>query len=227
VNRPNTPPAARLLDLMLRQRVVIAAALAGLTALCWLYLFVAAADMRAMGAMAMPMPMAPKGAVDLVLLLVMWWVMMAGMMLPGAAPMILVFAPVNRRRRARGKPYAPTALFAAGYLLAWGGFSVAATLAQWGLERLALLSPMDMTTTSSRFITHQDPAAAEAVEAMREAHAQGATGAVPQVVDDEIERRPADQQAGLLERRQLVVVMSIGESRANRSRPTGRASRPL
>ena len=154
MDRPNPPPgpptAAPLLDLMLRQRVVIAAALAGLTALCWLYLFAAAADMRAMGAMAMPMPMEPKGAADLVLLLVMWWVMMAGMMLPGAAPMILVFATVNRRRRARGQPYAPTALFAAGYLLAWGGFSVAATLAQWGLERLALLSPMDMTTTSAR-----------------------------------------------------------------------------
>ena len=135
---------------MLRQRVVIAMALAGLTALCWLYLFVAAADMRAMGNMAMAMPMEPKGAVDLVLLLAMWWVMMAGMMLPGAAPMILVFATVNRRRRARAQPYAPTALFAAGYLLAWGGFSAAATLAQWGLGRLALLSPMDMTTTSVR-----------------------------------------------------------------------------
>jgi predicted metal-binding membrane protein len=150
VNRPNPPTAAPLLDLMLRQRVVIAAALGGLTALCWLYLFVAAADMRAMGDMAMPMPMEPKGAVDLVLLLAMWWVMMAGMMLPGAAPMILVFATINRRRRARDQPYAPTALFAAGYLLAWGGFSVAATLAQWGLERLALLSPMDMSTTSAR-----------------------------------------------------------------------------
>ena len=150
MDRPNAPTAAPLLDLMLRQRVVIAAALAGLTALCWLYLFVAAADMRAMGDMAMPMPMEPKGAVDLVLLLLMWWVMMAGMMLPGAAPMILTFATVNRRRRARGQPYAPTALFAAGYLLAWGGFSVAATLGQWGLERLALLSPMDMTTTSAR-----------------------------------------------------------------------------
>ena len=150
MDRPGPPTAAPLLDLMLRQRVVIAAALAGLTALCWLYLFVAAADMRAMGAMAMPMPMEPKGAVDLVLLLLMWWVMMAGMMLPGAAPMILTFATINRRRRARGQPYAPTALFAAGYLLAWGGFSVAATLSQWGLERLTLLSPMDMTTTSAR-----------------------------------------------------------------------------
>ena len=150
MNRPAPPPAAPLLDLMLRQRVVIAAALAGLTALCWLYLLIVAADMRAMGDMAMPMPMEPKGAVDLVLLLAMWWVMMAGMMLPGAAPMILTFATINRRRRARAQPYAPTALFAAGYLLAWGGFSVAATLGQWGLERLALLSPIDMTTTSAR-----------------------------------------------------------------------------
>src|SRR5260370_27314887 len=135
---------------MLRQRVGIAAALGGLRALCWLYLFIVAADVGARGEMAMPMPMEPKGAVDLVLLLAMWWVMMAGMMLPGAAPMILPFATVNRRRRARAQPYAPTAVFAAGYLVAWGGFSVAATLAQWGLERLALLSPMDMTTTSAR-----------------------------------------------------------------------------
>lgn len=35
--------------------------------------------------------------------------------------------------------------FTAGYLLVWGGFSVAATLAQWALENAALLSPMDMT----------------------------------------------------------------------------------
>ena len=48
----------------------------------------------------------------------------------------------------RGQPYTPTVLFASGYLLAWGGFSVSATLAQWGLERATLLSPMAMKTTS-------------------------------------------------------------------------------
>jgi predicted metal-binding membrane protein len=42
----------------------------------------------------------------------------------------------------------PTALFAAGYLLAWGGFSVAAALAQWALEKATLLSPMDMAANS-------------------------------------------------------------------------------
>jgi predicted metal-binding membrane protein len=139
--------ASPLQGLMLHQRVVITAALAGLTVLCWLYLFDAAAGMAAMGDMTMAMP--PKGAVDLLLLLAMWCVMMVGMMLPSAMPMILTFATINRRRRERAQPYAPTALFVAGYLLAWAGFSVAATVAQWGLERAALLSPMAMATTSA------------------------------------------------------------------------------
>jgi predicted metal-binding membrane protein len=69
-------------------------------------------------------------------------------MLPGVTPVILTFATVNRNRRARSEPYVPAALFASGYLLAWAGFSLAATLAQSALERAALLSPMDMTTDS-------------------------------------------------------------------------------
>jgi predicted metal-binding membrane protein len=142
------PEKPSLLELMLGPRLAIAAALAGVTVLCWLYLFAEAADMAAMGDMTMAMP--PKGAADLVLLLVMWWIMMIGMMLPSAAPMILTFATVNARRRARAKPGVPTALFAAGYLLAWGGFSIAATLAQWGLESAALVSPMAMSVTSTR-----------------------------------------------------------------------------
>jgi predicted metal-binding membrane protein len=137
------------LHLLLRQRVVIVAALAGIVALAWLYLFLAAADMTtSMAGMDRHMAMPPKRAVDLLLLLAMWWVMMIGMMLPSAAPVILTFANVNRNRRARGEPYVPAALFTTGYLLTWGAFSVAATLAQWALESATLLSPMDMTTDS-------------------------------------------------------------------------------
>ncbi len=114
--------------------------------LAWLWLWRAASDMSAaMAGMDRAMAMPPRGLVDLVLLLAMWWVMMAGMMLPSAAPMILTFANVNAKRRTRGQPWVPTALFVAGYLLTWGGFSLVATLAQAGLERAALLSPMDMT----------------------------------------------------------------------------------
>lgn len=143
--QPDRPQHGSLLGLLRRPRLLIGAALAGLVGLSWLYLADVARDMAAMDP-AMTMP--PMGAGDLVLLLVMWWVMMVGMMLPSAAPMILSFASINQRRRQRGQPYVPTALFTAGYLAAWGGFSVAATLAQWGLERLALLAPMAMKTTS-------------------------------------------------------------------------------
>jgi len=77
----------------------------------------------------------------------MWWVMMAAMMLPSAAPILLLFARINRKEKSAGRPFIPTGVFAAGYLVAWGVFSALATGLQWALERLGLLSPM-MSTTS-------------------------------------------------------------------------------
>jgi len=68
--------------------------------------------------------------------------MMLGMMLPSAAPMILTFETLQRRKRERDEAYVPTAIFVAGYLLVWGAFSLAATVAQWWLQQAALLSPM-------------------------------------------------------------------------------------
>jgi hypothetical protein len=78
---------------------------------------------------------------------VMWWVMMAAMMLPSAAPVLLLFARINRGKKAGDRPYVPTGIFAAGYLAAWGGFSALAVGLQWELEQLGLLSPM-MAMTS-------------------------------------------------------------------------------
>lgn len=54
--------------------------------------------------------------------------------LPSAAPMLLLFARVNRKEKAGGPPLVPTGVFAAGYLLAWGAFSAVETGLQWGLE---------------------------------------------------------------------------------------------
>lgn len=76
----------------------------------------------------------------------MWWVMMAAMMLPSAAPILLLFARINRKEKAAGRPFIPTGIFAAGYMAAWGGFSILAAGLQWALERLGLLSPMMVTT---------------------------------------------------------------------------------
>jgi predicted metal-binding membrane protein len=69
----------------------------------------------------------------------MWTVMMVGMMAPSAAPMILMYARVGRQGRTEGKPLAATGWFAAGYFSVWIGFSMAAALVQWGIERTALL----------------------------------------------------------------------------------------
>jgi predicted metal-binding membrane protein len=82
-----------------------------------------------------------------VLMFFMWWIMMMAMMLPSAAPMILLFALFNRKQREKGAPYVPTGIFAAGYLLVWGAFSVVAVTGQWGLERSGFLSSM-MASTS-------------------------------------------------------------------------------
>lgn len=123
-----------------RQKAAILGALAAVTALSWVYVYRQMQPMPEMAEM-MPASFAPWSAADFVLNFAFWCTMMPGMMLPSAAPMILTFAAVNRRRSARGQPYVATAVFAAGYLLAWSLFGVVATFADWGCERAALISP--------------------------------------------------------------------------------------
>ena len=72
----------------------------------------------------------------------MWIVMMIGMMTPSVAPMVLIYAGIARQAAARGTPFAAARWFASGYLLAWIAFALAATLAQWWLESLAMITPM-------------------------------------------------------------------------------------
>ncbi|MDP9358757.1 MAG: DUF2182 domain-containing protein [Chloroflexota bacterium] len=51
--------------------------------------------------------------------LVAWAVMMAAMMFPAAAPMLLLFRRVSTQRQVAGNAFVPTWVFAAGYLLVW------------------------------------------------------------------------------------------------------------
>lgn len=142
--------ARRARDLLARERAVILAALVGVSALSWVYMWLLARGMPDMSGLAgLALCARPRawGAADFVLTFAMWWVMMVGMMLPSAAPMLLTFATVNQRRRARGRPFVPTALFGAGYLVAWGVFGLAATLAQWALGQVDLISPTMVTTS--------------------------------------------------------------------------------
>jgi predicted metal-binding membrane protein len=140
---------ATLEEVLKRDRTVILSGLAGVVALAWVYMFYLAWDTRNMDmGMEMTMPrMQAWGSVDFVLMLVMWAVMMVAMMVPSAAPMILMFATVNRRRREQQSPFVPTGVFLLGYLILWTGFSAVATLAQWGFHTAALLSPMMVSTS--------------------------------------------------------------------------------
>ena len=115
----------------------------------WIYLGLMIGDMSMIpGMAAMMMPGNTFAAMPLFGLFLMWAVMMAAMMLPTAAPMIIAYARMHAVDRARGAGWQPVLLFAAGYVLAWAGFSLAAAVFQAGLTHMALMSPMMMKAGS-------------------------------------------------------------------------------
>src|SRR4051794_20159147 len=81
-------------------------------------------------------------------MVVMWAAMMVAMMLPSAAPMVLLFATIANRGGVAAESWRATALFALAYIVVWTVFSVAATAAQWALEGGRLLTP-EMRTGSA------------------------------------------------------------------------------
>ena len=91
--------------------------------------------------------MAGMGSPRLILMLVMWWVMMAAMMLPSATPAILLYGRV-RQERSGTAAIAASWMFLAGYLLAWLALSAAATGLQVAAMDWGLVDPMAMRATS-------------------------------------------------------------------------------
>jgi predicted metal-binding membrane protein len=117
-----------------RDRLITAASLAGVVALAWLYLWRAGAPMHAGEGASMAMPLGLNFA--------MWAVMMAAMMLPSAAPTVLLYGAMVRKNAERGTALASVWTFVSGYLLAWAAFGLVATLLQAALEHAGLLTTM-------------------------------------------------------------------------------------
>lgn len=129
-------------------RALVLGALASVVLASWLYLLGGAGmSMGEMGGMLMPLRAEPWTVGDALIVLAMWGAMMAAMMLPSAAPMLLLFAALTRRGVGGSGTVPRTAAFGLGYVAVWGLFSLAAAALQFALERLAILSPM-MATTS-------------------------------------------------------------------------------
>ena len=90
------------------------------------------------GATTFGMPSQDLTAFDLLKVLLMWLMMALAMMLPSATPMLKAFS----SRSAQAGTAWQTMLVAFGYLLVWGGYALVATLAQWGLTKLEVLTDM-------------------------------------------------------------------------------------
>jgi predicted metal-binding membrane protein len=90
---------------------------------------------------------APWRAMEFAFVFTMWTVMMVAMMVPSAISMVLMYARVGRHAESRRTPLVATAWFVGGYFLVWVVFALLAMLAQWALERAALLDSA-MATTS-------------------------------------------------------------------------------
>jgi predicted metal-binding membrane protein len=125
------------------ERAMLVAMLVTVPLLCWSWIVPMARDMY--GTMTGPsawMMTDTWDAPHLLLLGAMWVVMMAAMMLPSAAPLLLLYAGTAQRHSDQGQAACRVYAMAAGYLVVWTVFSLGATLLQRVLSALLMLSPM-------------------------------------------------------------------------------------
>ena len=151
---PDSENVVLIRSLPWQDKVAILTLLGVVTILAWLYLVDMAMGMD-MGSMMSGdsggmMMMREWNSSYFIAMLLMWVIMMIGMMVPTAVPMALIYAAISRKAAQQGITLVPTSTFVFGYVVMWSLFSLAATLAQLGLDKAALLSPM-MVSNSPGF----------------------------------------------------------------------------
>lgn len=128
----SAPESLALATPPIRDRVLLWGGIVVITALAWIYLIV--------------MPMGGQSwLIDATLMFLMWAVMMVAMMLPSAAPMLATYARIATPRE--GYRAYHVWMFAAGYFVVWTGFSLAATVLQYALQSVAIVSNGLQTTS--------------------------------------------------------------------------------
>jgi predicted metal-binding membrane protein len=144
-----------------RATLVVGAALLMLTGLAWVVTIGQVTSMSAMIGMSSAGGMRSggmsgasgaagtlidlAGTLTLALFLPMWVAMMAAMMLPSAAPMILLFDRVSRSKAPSQlalRAAVPTALFVGGYFLTWTAFGLLAYVVGLALSLLGAHWPV-------------------------------------------------------------------------------------
>ncbi len=110
-----------------RDRIILLAGSAVITAVAWIYMVRMAAGHSHAG-------------MDAGALFVMWAVMMVAMMLPSTLPFVFVFRAEQVHRQARHAPMTSVGFFVAGYFAVWIVFSAACAVLQQVLRQQSMLS---------------------------------------------------------------------------------------
>jgi predicted metal-binding membrane protein len=132
---PRPAPFARRIS---ATTIIVAVALVLAVALAWAWLL--SSPMRGGGGMGgMTMPPNAFSAAYLLPAVAMWSIMMVAMMVPSAAPMILLHARVDRTPSTSAR-LGHTLLFGLAYVLVWTGFSLVAASAQAALVTSGVIS---------------------------------------------------------------------------------------
>jgi predicted metal-binding membrane protein len=128
---------------VIRDRWLVLGSLLIVAGACWAWIVPMAQDMYGdmSGLSAWMMSPAWTGT-HVALLFAMWTAMMIGMMLPSAAPTLLIYGMVTRRSDAAADAALRVHIFAGGYVVVWTAFSAAATLAQRAFTAADVLTPM-------------------------------------------------------------------------------------
>ena len=141
-------PPTRLERALAHERAALIVLLILLPLVCWSWIVVMARDMYGPMTGASAWMMTPRWDARHVLLLwTMWAVMMVGMMLPSAAPLLLLYGAAARRRGVNVNAAHAIYALAAGYVTMWSVFSLVATAAQRTLATLLIVSPMMRLTS--------------------------------------------------------------------------------
>jgi len=140
-----------------RERAIVAAGLAAMALLAWAYIWqgagmgMSAIDMTSLSLFPhLHHEVAGEMESAWPIIISMWWVMMIAMMMPSAAPFVLLYGRVLRHHAAKCENAYVLALFlTAGYLTVWLVFSIGAAALQKALQPAGLISDMMLWSKSA------------------------------------------------------------------------------
>ena len=149
IQAPEGRPPTLLESALRSDRIPLLVLLVAVPLVGWAWIAVMARDMYGPMTGASAWMMTPVwDLAHMLLLWLMWAVMMAAMMLPSAAPMVLTYGSAVRRNTGVAAARHVYAL-AAGYLTVWAVFCAGAAALQRGLAALLFVSPMMEVTSPS------------------------------------------------------------------------------